>query len=112
VEEDGGGLSTDGLDEGDYTVYAYQNASLNDGADLDTNAGQPTTLTIDDTSSELRKATHYVSNNSSIGATIELAFNDTVDASTIDAADITVGFADGTESDLRGSASAGSASDG
>jgi len=28
------GLSTDGLDEGDYTVYAYQNASLNDGADL------------------------------------------------------------------------------
>ena len=103
------GLSTDGLDEGDYTVYAYQNASLNDGDDLETNAGQSTTLTIDDTSSELRKATHYVSNSSSIGATIELAFDDTVDASTIDAADITVGFADGTESDLGGSASAGSA---
>jgi len=74
----------------------------------ETNANQSTTLTIDDTSSELRKATHYVNNNPSIGATIELAFDD-INASTIDAADITVGFANGTESDLGGSASEGSA---
>jgi surface glycoprotein (TIGR04207 family)/PGF-CTERM protein len=84
------GLSTDGLSEGDYTVYAFQNGTVNDGDDLEANAGAQTTLTIDNTAPSARKATHYDSTGN--GTVIEVAYDESIVQNTSEGIDIDVGL--------------------
>ena len=87
------GLSTDGLDEGDYTVYALNKSSgssLSDGEDITGEAS--TTLTIDNTAPDPRKATHYV--NGTTTPVLEVAFPEDVSATAN--AEAEIGLSDGT----------------
>ncbi|TKX84612.1 hypothetical protein EXE43_17980, partial [Halorubrum sp. SS5] len=68
-------------------------------------------LTLNDGEApNLQKATHYVSGDSSIGATIELVFDENVDTSTIANSDITVGLDNGNTLNLGSATSAGASS--
>ncbi|GAA0723839.1 PGF-CTERM protein/surface glycoprotein (TIGR04207 family) [Halorubrum trapanicum] len=91
-----GDLETDDLGEGDYDVYAYENASLNDGdSSFDTNVQ----LTIDDTSDDPRKATHYDSAlNGSV--VVEVAYDNDV-VVTQSNAEADINLANGTTVDVN-----------
>ncbi|TKX84190.1 hypothetical protein EXE43_20250, partial [Halorubrum sp. SS5] len=93
------GLSTDGLSEGDYDVYAFNESSgysLSDGDAIDGEAS--TTLTIDNSGPSIRKATHY---ENSSGPVLELAIANG-DSVVDDSAEAYAVFENGTEVDISG----------
>ncbi|SEK48061.1 ArtA-dependent S-layer glycoprotein [Haloferax larsenii] len=77
-------LSIAGLSEGDYTVHAFENASLNDG---DNSFDSSVTISIDDTKPSLLSAIHYQNGSAKADGEVEVAFDENVKINSINLTD-------------------------